>query len=214
MDSSEPFELAARVLPDHQRRNRGVRREHRLEVLFDQARITHQVGFKHGCTLQIKERMKAWMKRAHAHPRIARESNFESVFVATRKHVDKTLTRGKRASGRSIHCVWRFQLRASLRALVDLDGDAALGRFLPKGFFVAFALLSLPVAFLVAPVVFDFAGVRLFEARLLRNSAMKSTTLVVAFSGSSGSSSMVLVTRLDFMRFAITLVSRSRNSSE
>src|SRR5690348_16830269 len=56
-----------------------------------------------------------------------------------------------------------------------------------------------------------FAGVRLLVARLLRRRSMKSTTFVVVSSGASSTGGVT--TPLLFMRLAMTLCRRSRNSS-
>ncbi len=84
--------------------------------------------------------------------------------------------------------------------------------FSPSVFFTTGAF---PVAVLRAGFAAAFsAGVRFLLARLFCNSAMKSTTLVVAFSGICASSSVGGVTTpLDLSRFSMTLRRRSRNSS-
>ena len=93
-------------------------------------------------------------------------------------------------------------------AVATLAVAAFAGAFRAAAFFAGADF----AAFFVASIVF-FAGVRVFAPRLYFSKAMKSTTLVVAFSGVRSSSSMVAVTPLLLSRFSMTARSLSRKSS-
>ena len=85
----KPFGMSSRRYRHHQRRRCAAVGERGDEQTFDAAGITQVVGVDQQAAIQIEELEKTSMQRAEPVQRIARETDFQDVFLAAGQYVDE-----------------------------------------------------------------------------------------------------------------------------